>query len=116
MCVHINTITNWSKSYAIKGSKELEGSKRGTRSEDKKFLTKGEEQQIQGVILDVMPDQLKLSYALWSRKEVMELVEWELEIKLGLTTMGDYLCSWGYMPQKPKKKAYEKTRKLSKDG
>ena len=54
-----------------------------------------------------MPDQLKLSYSLWTRKAVKELIERELGIVLAITTTGDYLRKWGYSPQKPKKKAYE---------
>ena len=56
-----------------------------------------------------MPDQLKLDFALWTRKAVMELVEREFDIKLALTTMGDYLRKWGFSPQKPKKRAYEQS-------
>jgi len=33
---------------------------------------------------------------------------------LALTTTGDYLRSWGYSPQKPKKKAYEQNPKAVK--
>jgi len=61
--------------------------------------------------LDTMPDQLKLPYALWTRKAVKELIERELKIVLAITTTGDYLRSWGYSPQKPKKKAYEQNSK-----
>ncbi|MGL1888437.1 MAG: IS630 family transposase [Reichenbachiella sp.] len=111
MGVHANTVTNWAKSYEAKGSQGLKGLKRGVKSEDKKLLTQNEEQQIQEMICDVMPDQLKLPYALWTRKAVVELVEQELGVKLALTTMGDYLRSWGFTPQKPKKRAYEQNPK-----
>ena len=56
------------------------------------------------MIVDTMPDQLKLPYALWTRKAVKELIERELGIVLVVNTMGDYLRSWGFSPQKPKKK------------
>ena len=63
------------------------------------------------MIVDKMPDQLKLDFALWTRKAVKELVARELGIVLGLTTMGDYLRKWGFTPQKPKKRAYEQCSK-----
>ena len=57
------------------------------------------------MILDKMPDQLKLPYGLWTRSAVIELIKREFGIKLAIRTMGDYLSSWGYTPQKPKKRA-----------
>ncbi len=63
------------------------------------------------MIIDKMPDQLKLSFSLWTRKAVKELIEREFGVVLAITTTGDYLRSWGFTPQKPKKKAYEQNPK-----
>ena len=104
--VNVNSITNWWKSYQAYGSKGLKGKKRGAKSENKKLLSKIQEQEVQKMICDVMPDQLKLPYALWTRKAVKELIEREFSVVLAITTMGDYLRSWGFSPQKPKKKPY----------
>lgn len=109
--VHVNTITNWAKKYKSNGTKGLKGLKRGIKSEDKKSLSAKQEKQIQDMICDTMPDQLKLPYALWTRKAVMELIGREFGVKLAINTTGDYLRSWGYTPQKPKKKAYEQNPK-----
>jgi transposase len=109
--VHVNTITNWVKKYKSKGSKGLKGLKRGVKSLDKKLLSAKQEKQVQDMICDTMPDQLKLPFALWTRKAVMELIEREYGINMAITTTGDYLRSWGYTPQKPKKKAYEQNPK-----
>jgi len=109
--VNQNTITSWVKKYKENGVKGLVDNKRGVKSEDKKLLNNKQEQKIKEMILDIMPDQLKLPYALWTRKAVKELVERELGIVLAINTMGDYLRSWGYTPQKPKKKAYEQNAK-----
>lgn len=113
--VNINTITNWVKKYTLEGSKGLSDNKRGVKSEDKKLLSKAQEQAIQHMITDVMPDQLKLDFALWTRKAVKELVEREFGVILAINTMGDYLRKWGFTPQKPKKLAYEQcTKKVQK--
>lgn len=109
--VNPNTITSWVKKYNKEGVKGLIDNKRGVRSEDKKLLSKTQELEIQSMITDVMPDQLKLDFALWTRKAVKELVEREYGIKLAINTMGDYLRSWGFSPQKPKKQAYEQCSK-----
>ena len=110
-CVNQNTITNWVKKHKSKGSMGLIDKKRGTKSENKKLLSSTQEKQVQKMILDTMPDQLKLPYGLWTRKAVKELAEREFGVIMAINTMGDYLRSWGYSPQKPKKKAYEQNAK-----
>ena len=109
--VNKNTVTNWWQSYQEKGSKSYHYDKPGLKSGDKKLLTDQQELAIQEMIVDKMPDQLKLDFALWTRKAVKELVEREFGIVIALTTIGDYLRRWGYTPQKPKKRAYEQCPK-----
>ncbi|MDD2200603.1 MAG: IS630 family transposase [Bacteroidales bacterium] len=109
--VRTNTVGDWVKAYKTEGLKGLKDKTRGVKSEDRKLLTVKIEKKIQKMITDTMPDQLKLSYALWTRKAVKELVELEFGIILAISTMGDYLRSWGFSPQKPKKRAYEQCSK-----
>jgi len=109
--VNPNTVTNWFKRYKQDGLKGLRDHKRGVSSASKKLLNESQEKDIQLMITDVMPDQLKLDYGLWTRKAVKELVEREYGIILAINTMGDYLRSWGFSPQKPKKQAYEQCSK-----
>jgi len=113
--VRASTVSAWVKSYESDGLKGLKDKKRGVQSEHKKLLSSQQERSIQKMILDTMPDQLKLPYALWTRKAVKELISRELNIELAITTMGDYLRAWGYSPQKPKKKAYEQNPKAVKE-
>jgi len=109
--VRAATVTEWMKSYKEFGYTGLKDTKRGVKSDSKKLINKEQEKQIQKMIVDTMPDQLKLPFALWTRKAVKELVLREFGIKLAINTMGDYLRSWGYSPQKPKKRAYEQNSK-----
>lgn len=109
--VNQNTITQWVKKHKEKGAKGLIDNVRGVKSKDKKKLTPEQENQVQSMILDTMPDQLKLAYSLWTRKAVKELIEREFKVKMAINTAGDYLRAWGYSPQKPKKKAYEQNPK-----
>lgn len=101
------TITKWVKKYKELGVSGLRSNKRGVKSEDKKLLSADQEKVIQKMIIDVMPSQYKLDFALWTRGAVKELVYKEFKIVLAVNTMGDYLRKWGFTPQKPKKKAYE---------
>ena len=105
--VNKNTVSNWCKSYKAEGSKGLADKKRGAKSENCKSLTSAQEAQIQKLIVDNYPEQYKLPFALWTTKSVQELVEQQFGVILARSTMGYYLRSWGFTPQKPKKKAYE---------
>ena len=109
--VRTNTVSFWVKSHKTNGQNGLKDKKRGIKSEDKKLLNSEEEIAIQKMIIDKMPDQLKLSFSLWTRKAVKELIEREFGVVIAIRTTGDYLRSWGFTPQKPKKKAYEQNPK-----
>jgi len=111
MGVKKETICQWNLLYKKGGFSALKGKKTGVKSEDKKLLNSQQEKEIQSMIIDKMPDQLKLDFALWTRKAVKELVESEFQVVLAINTMGDYLRKWGFTPQKPKKKAYEQCDK-----
>ena len=70
-------------------------------------LSAEQESEVQKLICDKTPDQMKMPYALWSRRAVMELIGQRFRIKLPVRTVGLYLARWGFTPQKPMKKAYE---------
>lgn len=60
------------------------------------------------MIIDAMPDQLKLPFYLWTRAAVASLIRREYGIEVSLTTLGRYLAAWGMSPQKPVRRAYER--------
>jgi transposase len=72
-------------------------------------LSAEQEREVQRLIRDRTPDQLKMVYALWSRQAVAELIRNRYGIDLAVRTMGLYLERWGFTPQKPMKKAYEQS-------
>ena len=63
------------------------------------------------IIADKLPEQLKLAFALWTRRAVAELLKQRFGLNLPVRTMGLYLKRWGFTPQKPIKKAYEQNPK-----
>lgn len=81
--------------------------RRGRREAEGRHLSPEQEQDIQRLIGDKTPDQLKLPFALWSRMAVRQLILDRCGVKLGVRTVGNYLARWGFTPQKPIKKAYE---------
>ena len=107
--VHYNSVSTWWKRYNSGGLKSVKAKKRGVSPEQKRLLSAEQEKEIQKMITDKMPDQLKFPYALWTRKAVKELIERTYGIKVAVRTMGDYLNRWGFTPQKPAKRAYEQS-------
>lgn len=60
------------------------------------------------IITDRCPDQLKLPFALWTREAVRELIRMKYGIRYSLNMIGRLLCHWGFTPQKPVTRAYER--------
>ncbi len=60
------------------------------------------------LITDKCPDQLKLPFMLWTRQAVQQLIKRKFDISLALNTVGLYLKDWGFTPQKPIRRAYER--------
>lgn len=105
--VHADTVGRWLKL----DKKNLRVNHGGRKLGEGRHLTDEQERQIKRLIIDKTPDQLKMDYALWTRKAVMELIKQESGIEIPVRTVGDYLKRWGMTPQKPVKKAYEQNPK-----
>ena len=109
--VNKNSVTNWLKAYRAGGINGLKEESRGVKKGHGKLLSLVQEKQVQKWIVDKYPDQLKLAFALWTRRSVKELILQQFGIKIALRTVGDYLNNWGFTPQRPKLKAYEQNSK-----
>jgi transposase len=73
--VRAGTKIEWVKAHKNNGIDGLKAKPKGNKSEDMLLLSASVQKSIQVVIIDKMPDQLKLDYVLWTRKVVKELVE-----------------------------------------
>jgi transposase len=60
------------------------------------------------LIEDRCPDQLKLPFALWTRAAVRDLIAQRFGVTISERTAGRYLAAWGFTPQKPLRRAYER--------
>lgn len=63
---------------------------------------------IVNLIKDRCPEQLKLPFALWTREAVRDLIEMKFGIRYSLGMVGRLLRHWGFTPQKPMTRAYER--------
>lgn len=109
--VHERTVIRWIRTYEHAGAKGLKAKALGRPLGTGRSLSAQQEQQVQKLIADKTPDQLKMPYALWTREAVRQLIEQTFAIKLAIRTVGKYLALWGFTPQKPLKKAYEQNPK-----
>jgi transposase len=94
----------WHK-YRTEGRKGLTSKKRGTKGGSKFSSTQAA--TVKRLIKDKLPDQLKLSFGLWTREAVQQLIVQLYSIELSVKQVGRYLKRWGYTPQKPIRKAFE---------
>jgi len=101
------TIIAACKAHAAGGWKAVAVRRRGRSVGDGRRLTAQQESEIQRLIRERTPDQLKMPFALWSRGAVRELMYARFGIDVPVRTVGHYLKRWGYTPQKPIKRAYE---------
>jgi transposase len=107
--VHRVTVGRWLTMWREDGAKVLKPRRRGVTKGAGRSLTPKQENRIKGLIVDRLPDQLKMPFALWTREAVAMLIEREAGVKMPVRTVGDYLKRWGMTPQKPVKRAYERS-------
>lgn len=105
--VHYNTVGRWIAAYEIEGPGALRSAKRGRKKGGSRNLTAAQERKIQKVITDKTPDQIKMPFALWTRRAVCDLVEKRYNVRLPERTCGDYLKRWGFSAQRPARRNYE---------
>lgn len=97
------------KRHAEGGAQALRDAIGGRKIGEGRVLTVEQEREVQRLIQDKTPDQIKLPYALWSRNAVADLIADRFGIRLPVRTMGTYLKRWGFTPQKPMRRAYEQS-------
>ena len=84
--VHRSTICEWWKLYKRYGAAGIKLKKRGTKPGERRTLTADQEDELQRMLIDKTPDQLKMRFALWTRKAVQELINHLWSIKMPIRT------------------------------
>jgi transposase len=105
------TVRNTIDLFKDGGWKAIAPARRGRTVGQARLLRPEQEARIRRLIVDHRPNQLKLEFFLWSVKAVAQLVLQETGVELSERTTGKYLKRWGYTPQKPIKRAYERCPK-----
>ncbi len=99
-------VYNWLKAYRTGGSTALKSKPQGRPRRSR--LAGHQAATTVRIIQDRCPDQMKLPFALWTREAVGELILDRFEIDLSVWTVGRLLKKWGFTPQKPLRRAYER--------
>lgn len=104
-------VSNWCRAFKNGGEGAIRLKRRGRKPGTKRTLSPEQENQIRRLIRDKCPEQLKLPFALWTRRAIQQLIERLVSIDMPIRTVGGYLKRWGYTPQKPLRRAYEQNPK-----
>ena len=102
-------VNRWMKRHAKSGEAGLLDGRRFSARKGKGRLTSAEAVRVQRWIRDKCPDQLKLPYVLWTAPVVRDLIRLRLGKNLGLSTVQLYLKRWNFTPQKPLKRATQRS-------
>lgn len=105
--VSARTVRQWVAYRRDHGLKALVRDERGRKTGQGRTLSAAQEKGIRGLIRDQTPDQLKLPFALWTRRAVAQLIQRRHGLRLPVRTLGEYLKRWGFTVQKPVQKALE---------
>jgi transposase len=70
---------------------------------------------IVNLIKDNCPEQLKMPFALWTREAVRDLIHQRFGIQYSRGMVGRLLRHWGFTPQKPVTRAYERNDERIRD-
>ncbi len=93
------------KKYKVGGLRAIEEKKRGVQGGKK--INGIQSAEVRKLVKEKMPEQLKLSFGLWTREAVQQLIIERYGVDLSRWQVGRYLKAWGYTPQKPISKAFE---------
>lgn len=114
--IEISSITGYARTYCVTLAGKLEKRpelatvvKRGGRPKGTgRHLTSRQEAQALRWICGRYPDQLRLPFALWTRRAVQDLFRTKFDVAMPIRTVGLYLERWGLTPQRPSRRAYER--------
>jgi len=98
-------IYNWLARYRTGGWHAL---RTGQRSGRPKKLTASQIRWIYRTVRDKNPQQLKFTFALWTRAMIADLIKRQFRLKLSQTSVGRLLRQLGFTCQKPLYRAYQR--------
>ena len=105
---HRNVVGQWISDWQKRGDESFSVAQPGRPKGSGCRLQGWQASLIKRLITDKMPDQLKFPFALWTREAVQQLILKRVGVDLPIRSVGNYLKRWGFTPQRPVKRAYER--------
>jgi transposase len=105
--VSLRHVQSTIKQYTSGGIASIKPKKRGRAKGSKRVLTPEQEREIQKIIVDKTPEQLRFKECMWTRSNIRTLILEKYRIDMPLSTLGYYLARWGFSVQRPEKRAYK---------
>lgn len=99
-------LSNWLRAHHEGGLRALKAHPRGRPQGGR--LDADRQAALTRLLRDRRPDRLKLPFYLWTRAAVGRLIERQVGIRMSVWTVGRYLAAWGFTPQKPIRRAFER--------
>jgi len=106
-CVSRTSVHNWVRLHEQCGEDGLTPGRPG-RPRGGGRLQGWQAATIVNLITDRCPEQLRLPFALWTREAVRDLIRMKFGVGYSLGMIGRLLHRWGFTPQKPVTRAYER--------
>lgn len=103
------SVGQWVKAHRNEGQAGLKAQRRGRPKGSGRRLEPWQMAQVAKTLRDKMPEQVKLPFYLWTREAVVALAERRFRVRISVWTAGRYLKRWGFTPQKPMRRAYERS-------
>jgi transposase len=100
-------VSNVKRAYEKEGAKGLKLGRRGRRKGMERKLSPDQEKEIQDIIVDKYPEQMKIPGCMWTRESIRNLIQIRYKVTLPLSTLGYYLSRWGFSVQRPTKRAFQ---------
>lgn len=104
--ISLQTADRISSAYKKEGAECLKEKRRGRKTGEKRLLSPEQEKEVRNILIDRTPDQMKMSFMLWTRAAVCQLVRERYGVTITLRNMSEYLKRWGMTCQRPTKRAY----------
>jgi transposase len=105
--VSLRHVQSTKKLYMNGGIDAIKPKTRGRRPGAKRKLMPEQEREIQGIIVDKTPEQLRFKECMWTRKNIAELIRQKYGVDMPPVSLGVYLSRWGFSVQRPTKRAYK---------
>lgn len=97
--------------YEVSKTQSIKYKQRGVKVGERSKITKFQESQLISDILSHTPDELGMSYTLWTSKVVHEYVELHYSVRYNRRSIRKIMTRLGFSVQKPIKLAFERNPK-----